>query len=167
MPTYAFIDAQNLHLSIKKLGWSIDYKRFRRYLKEKYQVEKAFMFIGFMPKNQDVYTHLQEANFILIFKQVLYYRDENGRKTAKGNCDAELVLHAMIEKENYDNAIIVAGDGDYFCLAEHLIECGKFKKILVPNQGNYSSFLKRLDPRYLAFVSDLKAKLEYKKKRTP
>lgn len=35
---YAFIDAQNLYLAIKELGWKIDYKKFRIYLKEKYKV---------------------------------------------------------------------------------------------------------------------------------
>lgn len=33
---YAFIDSQNLNLSIKSLGWNLDFQKFRRYLKEKY-----------------------------------------------------------------------------------------------------------------------------------
>ncbi|MBU2542149.1 hypothetical protein KJ785_01145 [Patescibacteria group bacterium] len=32
---FAFIDSQNLHLGISSLGWKLDYKKFRRYLKEK------------------------------------------------------------------------------------------------------------------------------------
>lgn len=38
---YAFIDSQNLNLSLKILDWKLDYARFRVYLKEKYGVEKA------------------------------------------------------------------------------------------------------------------------------
>lgn len=34
-------------------------------------------------------------------------------KTVKGNVDAELVLHTMIQYPNYDKAIIVSGDGDF------------------------------------------------------
>jgi uncharacterized LabA/DUF88 family protein len=34
----------------------------------------------------------------------------------KGNVDAELVLHTMIEYDNYSKAIIISGDGDFFCL---------------------------------------------------
>ena len=37
---YAFIDAQNLHMAISQLGWKIDYKRFRTYLREHYDVKK-------------------------------------------------------------------------------------------------------------------------------
>ena len=34
---YAFIDSQNLNLSIFDQGWKLDYKRFRKYLDDKYQ----------------------------------------------------------------------------------------------------------------------------------
>lgn len=44
---FAFIDAQNLNLGVKSLGWRLDYKRFRIYLKEKYQVSAAYFFIGY------------------------------------------------------------------------------------------------------------------------
>jgi len=32
---YAFIDSNNLNLGIQSLGWKLDFRRFRRYLKEK------------------------------------------------------------------------------------------------------------------------------------
>ena len=47
---YAFIDSQNLNLGIRSLGWNLDFKRFRVYLKDKYDVKKAFLFIGYNPK---------------------------------------------------------------------------------------------------------------------
>ena len=90
---YAFIDSQNLNLSIRSLGWKLDFARFRVYLKEKYSVTKAFLFIGFVEGNNDLYVSLQSAGFLCIFKPTLEYKDG----TTKGNCDAELVLHAMIE----------------------------------------------------------------------
>jgi len=37
---YAFIDSQNLNLGIQKLGWKLDYKKFRVYLKEKLEYKK-------------------------------------------------------------------------------------------------------------------------------
>ena len=33
---YAFIDSQNLNLGIQKLGWKLDYRKFRVYLAEKF-----------------------------------------------------------------------------------------------------------------------------------
>jgi hypothetical protein len=46
---FAYIDAQNLYLALDEIGWRLDYRRFRVYLKEKYGVTKAYMFMGFLP----------------------------------------------------------------------------------------------------------------------
>jgi hypothetical protein len=48
---YAFIDSNNLNLGIQKLGWKLDYRRFRIYLAEKYGVSRAYVFIGFVALN--------------------------------------------------------------------------------------------------------------------
>lgn len=162
---YAFIDSQNLNLAIRELGWKLDFKRFRVYLQDKYNVEKAYLFVGFMPQNADMYAALQDAGFICVFRPTLTYRDG----TTKGNCDAELVLHAMIQYKNYDKAIIVSGDGDFQCLAKYLYEQDKLGVLLIPNQNKYSALLKfDIFKPYLRFVSDLQTKLEYKtKKKNP
>lgn len=89
--------------------------------------------------------------------------------TTKGNCDAELVLQAMIEFDNYDKAVIVSGDGDFQCLVKYLYEQEKLGVVLIPNQGKYSALLKfDIFKPYLRFVSDLRKKLEYThKKKNP
>ena len=81
---YAFIDSQNLNLGVRSQGWRVDYKKFRLFLKNKFNVDQAFMFIGMIPTNQSLYTELQSAGFILVFKPTIQYF-ENGKKTAKGN----------------------------------------------------------------------------------
>ena len=73
---YAFIDSQNLNLGINKLNWKLDFRKFRVYLKEKYGVSSAYMFIGFLPENQDLYASLQKAGYILIFKLVLFNNEK-------------------------------------------------------------------------------------------
>ena len=68
---FAFIDAQNVHLSVRAQGWHLDWSRFRVYLREQYAISKAYMFIGYMEGNTELYSSLQEAGFILIFKNGL------------------------------------------------------------------------------------------------
>jgi uncharacterized LabA/DUF88 family protein len=159
---FAFIDGQNLYLSIKSLGWKIDYDKLRKYLNDKYKVSKAFMFLGYLASNEDLYTSLQKSGYLCVFKPTLVYK--NGE--TKGNCDAELVLHTMLEIDNFDRAVLVTGDGDFHCLVKHLIKRDKLRKLLIPNQTSYSALLKRFSSEYLAFVSDLGKKIAYKKKRT-
>ena len=138
---YAFIDSQNLNLGVKSQGWDLDFARFRKFLEDKYQVEKAYLFIGFVPENQMLYTELQKSGYICIFKPTLEYKKEGVIHT-KGNVDAELVLHAMIEYPNYDRAVIVSGDGDFYCLIEYLAKQNKLRKIIVPNL-RFSSLLRK------------------------
>lgn len=161
MKIYAFIDSQNLNLAIRSAGWQLDFKKFRIYLKDKYKVQKTYLFIGYSAGNERLYTMLQQAGYILIFKPTL---QNKGGEIIKGNCDAELVLHCMIEYNNFDKAIIVSGDGDFYCLVEYLAKNNKLLKIGIPTRHAYSSLLiKFLD--YFFFISHLRDKLGYKKER--
>lgn len=162
LKNYAFIDSQNLNLSIQGSGWKLDFARFRIYLREKYLVKVAYLFIGYLPENQDLYNSLQKYGYVLIFKPTLKYKDGK----IKGNCDAELVLQAMIDYQNYDKAIIVSGDGDFYCLAHYLIQQNNLEKVLIPNRFRYSALLKKAADK-LVFMNDLQKKLEYKNKKHP
>src|SRR3989339_61183 len=126
---YAFIDSQNLNLGIRKLGWKLDYVKFRVYLREKYKVRVAYMFIGFVATNQALYDKFQEAGYILRFKPTI----PDGEGKIKGNVDADLVLRAMVEYEKYDKAIIVSSDGDFYSLVQHLYEQRKLVAVLSPD----------------------------------
>ncbi len=158
---YAFIDSQNLNLAIQELGWKLDFAKFRVYLKEKYGCNKAFLFIGFIEGNASLYKSLQEAGFICIFKPTLRYKDGS----TKGNCDAELVLQAMIEYPNYHQAVVVTGDGDFQCLVKYLLGQKKLRAVIVPNQRKFSALLNfRIFRSYLRFMNGLENKLSYKKR---
>ncbi len=156
---YAFIDSQNLNLAVRDMGWRLDFSKFRVYLREKYGVAKAFIVIGYMEGNVELYTSLQEAGFICVFKPTLTYKDGH----TKGNCDAELVLQAMIEFRNYHKAVIVTGDGDFYCLVNYLIEQKKLECVVIPNQHKFSALLKFKHFRpYLKYLNEMRGKLGYK-----
>jgi uncharacterized LabA/DUF88 family protein len=155
---FAFIDGQNVNLAIRDQGWVLDFARFRKYLKDKYSIEKAFLFIGYIATNQSLYTALQEDGYILIFKPTLIL--PSGKP--KGNVDAELVLHTMIEYPNFEKAMIISGDGDFYCLIEYLKRQNKLLKVMVPNQYKYSSLLRKYNAD-IVFMNNLRGKLEFKK----
>ena len=151
---YAFIDSQNLNLGVLGTGWKLDFKKFRIFLREKYGVTKAFLFLGFIPENRSLYRKLQDDGYELIFKPVV-----KRCGTTKGNCDAELVLQTMIEYDSFDSAIVVSGDGDFHCLYVYLEQQGKLVKIGIPHRRRYSSLLRKFR-KYFFFVGDLRKKLE-------
>lgn len=150
---YAFIDGQNLFMGTTKhpsSPWSVDLYRFRVYLERKYGVSKAFYFIGVVDEqNNDLYTTIQDAGFILSFRQhntaMLSYK--------KGNVDTDIVFDVMkrlYRNEEFSKIIMVTGDGDYKRLVDFLIEEGRFGKLLFPNQKRSSSLYKNIDVRFKA-----------------
>lgn len=154
---YAFIDSQNLNLGVKSLGWKLDWRKFRQYLRSKYAVTNAFLFIGYKAGNEALYTQMQNMGYIVVLKPTL----ELPGGIVKGNVDAELVLHAMIHFNNYDKASIVSGDGDFHCLIEYLEQQGKLLQVMAPNK-HYSSLLHKFN-NLIVRVDFLRNSLEYKK----
>jgi uncharacterized LabA/DUF88 family protein len=160
---FAFIDGQNLHLGITELGWKLGLRRFRIYLKDHYSVSRAYYFVGYVPENQGLYTGLQNAGYVLVFKQVTYRIDGK----PKGNVDAELVLQAMIEYPNYDRAVIVTSDGDFACLVRHLYDHQKLERVLSPDVQHCSALLKQAARDRIDFLTGARKKIEYRSEGAP
>jgi uncharacterized LabA/DUF88 family protein len=165
---YAFIDSQNLNLGVSKdvtnlkgriiyKGRKLNYHKFRDYLTQKYNVKEAFIFIGLVPTNNKLYTYLQEAGFILVFKQVAWYLDEDGNTIVKGNVDTDITLHAAARVvDEYDEAIFISGDGDFLSTYEYIDSIGKLGLIMAPNRHRYSKLLNIYRSKNkLRFVSDI------------
>lgn len=160
LKNYAFIDSQNLNLGIQNLGWKLDFKRFRIYLKEKYNISVAYLFIGYVPINQDLYLYLQKTGYVLIFKPTIPDKDGN----LKGNVDADLVLQAMIDYSNYNKAVIITSDGDFYSLVKYLYERNKLLMVISPYVKTCSILLKKSAKEKIVFINNLRKKLEYMKK---
>lgn len=160
LKNYAFIDGNNLNLGVKSLGWKLDYLKFRRYLKEKYHIEVAYIFLGYIASFQPLYSSLQKYGYVLVFKPTI--PDDNG--DIKGNIDANLVLQTMIDFPKYNDALIVTSDGDFYCLIDHLLENQKLEKVISPYRDKCSSLLRKSAKGKIVFMENLKQKLEYKRK---
>ena len=156
---YAYIDAQNVHLGIKSLGWEVEWSRFRVYLAEKYGVTKAYMFLGYLAENDSLYTSLREDGFVLQFKPVT--RDGEGKP--KGNVDADMVLRVLLDYAQYDAAVLITSDGDFYSLVRHLYEQDKLRAVLSPYVETCSRLLKREAKEKILYMDNLRKKIGKKK----
>lgn len=156
MKISAYIDAANLHKAVQELGWELDYYRFRRWLKDKYDIQNAYLFIGLVPENKDLYTRLQEVGFTLVYKEVSY----DGTGKVKGNCDAELVLKTTVDyyEKRFDKAVIVSSDGDYAGLVKFLKEKGVLVSLVSPS--NKCSYLLRKLNIPIVYLDSQRRKIE-------
>ncbi len=134
-----YIDGNNLYRSAKELGFEIDYKKFRGWLRQKYNPSNVYLFIGLVPDRTKFYEYLQECGFILIFKQTISVGG-----IVKGNCDAELVLKTVSDfyTKACDSCILITGDGDFGCVVEFLKENNAIDRIIAPDEKKCSILLK-------------------------
>ncbi len=179
---FAFIDSQNLNLGVQKFGWKLDWRKFRKFLADEYGVNKAFLFIGYIPENEALYEQMHDAGYAVVLKPTFdltkprpeateaHAHDANGKPTdaedkkpVKGNIDAELVLWAMKEISNYEQAIIVSGDGDFYCLVEYL-ESKKRLKCLIAPSAHYSNLYNRYE-QYVVRLDQFRKQLAYRDHR--
>ena len=76
------------------------------------------------------YLKLQQFGYILILKPVKLYEQEDGTTRRKANCDVEMTFRMMMEKDNFDQAVILSGDGDFLPVLKHLRDIDKNVVIL-------------------------------------
>lgn len=165
----AFIDGQNLYYGTKDNNWKIDFKKFRIYLKDKYHVNEAYYFFGYIDEEQQpLYNNLQKAGFIVTFREHI----SSLKGTKKGNVDTDIVfegMKALIERDDMNGILLISGDGDYKKMVDYLIERKKFVKILFPNMQVASSLYKSISRKYFDHLDkeSLRRKIGYTKKRGP
>ena len=171
MENIAYIDGQNLHMGITKNvpKWKIDLSKFHIYLKEKYQVGKAYYYLGFVKQGSQIeslYEQIQSAGFILVFRQ--HNSAMLGKK--KGNVDSDIIFSIMkrlYKNEKFNKIILVSGDGDYKMLIDFLIAESRLEKILFPNKKFASSLYKEIGGKYFDYLEnkDIRRKIEQKKEK--
>lgn len=135
MNNIAYIDGQNLFMGTTKRdpSWRVDLSKLRIYLFRKYNVSKAYYYLGFVQdgeKFESLYEEIQSAGFILVF------REHNSAMlgTKKGNVDSDIIFSIMkriYRQEEFDKIVLVSGDGDYKMVVDFLIEEKKTRKSFV------------------------------------
>lgn len=165
---YAFIDGQNFYKSVQEiereleaLEVELDLNEFRIYLREKHAVGIAYYFLGYVERNEWLYSTLRNAGYELRFKEVAVHED-----AIKGNVDVNLTLQSMIDIDKYEKAVIVTSDGDYACLVEHLHSQGKLECLIASSRGGCSYLLRKQHDRIRIFYLDDVIRDLYMRKET-
>lgn len=160
--TYAFIDASNIIYGAAKHGWRMDFAKLSKYLKNRFEVKRVLYYAGVDHTNikqLKFYEKLQHFNIELRLVPVKTFSD--GRK--KADVDARMTFEMMRYFSEFDRAVVLTGDGDYYWVLEYLIEQKKrlwllsFPKITARE-------LKKLIGSNFANLDNLKEQLREHKK---
>lgn len=165
MSNYAYIDGQNLNHStaLSSHPWKIDLRKFRQYLRRKYQVQVAYYFIGaYLPENAKLYKSLKHYGYQVIFRE----HNNSATSQKKGNVDTDIVfaiMHDLIENKKLHKVVLVSGDGDYWRMVTYLIQKHRFAKLLAPDRHFTSSLYHHHTPdSFISYLDspNLKRKLQ-------
>ena len=153
---YAFIDGQNLYLGSKDAGIDLSYKKFRVYLKEKYNISCCYLFIGYIAENRAIYDFLQDSGYLLKFKPVLLAKDGQRQK---GDIDADLAFNVMRYYKEYGGALLVTSDGDFDTLVNYLRKKNKLVAVISPNKEKCSVLLEKAAQDKMFYLQDIGSKI--------
>ena len=164
MNNYTFIDGQNFFESTKRFHWHFSKRKFFNYLLTQYKIKKILYFVCYRKEHKNtIYKRLRKQGLCLCFKKRIEYKDREGNWKTKLNVDGKLMAKLLIKFPEYDKAIIVAGDADYYFLAQYLIRQKKLLKIYMPSKSKGSSIYdNRYVKPYISYISLVRDLFEHK-----
>ncbi len=87
--------------------------------------EANIILVGRHLQRARFYCKLEKSGYALFLKPVKRYEQEDGVIRRKANCDVEMTFRIMMEKDNFDRALILSGDGDFLPVLRYLKKIGK------------------------------------------
>lgn len=121
--TAVFIDAANIELSAKDLGFKVDYKKLLHWLNQQAKlVFVGFYTVRFNTREHDAFlTVLKKSGYKLITKPMKLIRNrKDGGHLRKANFDVEIAVDTMKRVGTFDNCILFSGDSDFHYLIKEL-----------------------------------------------
>lgn len=79
------------------------------------------------------YLKLKQFGYELHLKPVKLYEQDDGTTKRKANCDVDMAFWLMREKDKFDRAVILSGDGDFLPVLKYLR--GADKEIIILARG--------------------------------
>ncbi|MBI4093035.1 MAG: NYN domain-containing protein, partial [Candidatus Kerfeldbacteria bacterium] len=120
--TYVFIDASNIIYGCRQSNWKVDFAELYSYLRYRFNASRILYYAGedkANAKQQELYNDLRRLGYETVLKSVKEYRREDGTKVRKANVDVDLTFDAMLYWDEYDRAVFLTGDGDFYRLIAH------------------------------------------------
>lgn len=126
---YVFIDAANILYSQQTLGWRIDYQKLKKYLEEECDLKGLYFYTGKIGKDHKQKRFLEKMisyGYQVKAKEVKMIKVAPNIYEKKGDLDAELIIDALKNLDNFDTCILMSGDSDFAPLVDELKERGKW-----------------------------------------
>lgn len=163
MKLMLMIDGDNLLFAQKYLGWWIDPGKLRSYVSKMGDLVDSNYYVSLhdeISEEKDRFlkalTHLQ---FRVVGSPVKCIRLPDGTVKNKTSLDIKIAVDSVITSDQYDELVLVSGDGDFTYLIETLLAKGKRFYVLSIDQM-IAKELKELAGAHYINLLDLKKEIE-------
>lgn len=137
---YVFVDAANILYSQKTLGWRVDYQKLKKYFNKECDLKELYFYTGKIGKDhkqENFLRKMREYGYIVRSKEVKMIKITPNTFERKGDLDAELIIDALKNIDNFDTCILMSGDSDFAPLVDELKERGKWV-VVMSTKGHIS-----------------------------
>ena len=125
--------------------------------------EAEILLLGRHLQRVRFYLKLSQFGYKLFLKPVKLYDQDDGTTKRKANCDVDMAFYLMKEKDNFDRAIILSGDGDFLPVLKYLKE--NEKEIIILSRGpRTAKEIKQFAGSNFRDFEYLETKIAFKKK---
>lgn len=118
-----FIDAANILYSQQTLGWRVDYHKLKKYFETECELQSIHFYTGRIGKDsrqKSFLKKLKKLGYKVTAKEVKRIKVSRNTYLWKGNLDAELIIDALKNIDNFDTCILMSGDSDFAPLIDEL-----------------------------------------------
>lgn len=126
---YAGVDVETYKEEGKEINLDKLVKYFQDKLTEKGKTEAETVLLGRHLERAKFYRDLDKFGYDLRIKPTKVFKGAEGTTTTKANCDVDLTFDMMRYMSQYNEALVLSGDGDFAPIVEYLKS--KHKKIHV------------------------------------
>lgn len=140
---YVFVNAANILYSQQTLHWRIDYKKLKEYFEKECDLRAIYFYTGRVGENNKQNAFLEKLKsfgYHVRAKEVKRIKISRNVYEWKGNLDAELIIDALKNSNNFDTCILMSGDSDFAPLLDELKEQKK-RVIVMSTKGHISKEL--------------------------
>jgi uncharacterized LabA/DUF88 family protein len=124
----AFVDGSNIYYTMRdKLGWTIDWQRFRDFLDRFGEVRECNYYVGLSdePTQQGFINMLAYNGYSVFTKDLKTITTVDGSPVRKANMDVEIAVDMLARLGTYDVVMLASGDGDMERPLQFLRDRGK------------------------------------------
>lgn len=162
-----YIDGANIFYTQKKIGWNIDWRKVKKYLRKKFEVEEIRYYTGVKKNDAKMFKYLNYFDKIgvtTVTKPIKIIKTAHGN-VLKSNFDVEMTTDILFDRGLIDKVIIFTGDSDFNYLIKKLKDIGKY--VVIYSSRKMLSWELKLTANQYVFLEDIKSEIKRKGQKKP